>query len=184
MSLIPLGFFGAGGSATLELIQTQVLSSATPSVTFSSLSAYASTYKHLQLRMTIKTDRSGGDSLAMRINGDTGANYSQHWLRGYGGSVQSGGAGASQNWIPLQEVDGTSTAGVYSAHIVDILDAFNTSKNKTVRQFHGRITSPETVYLLSGAWYNTSAISSLTILSFYGANLVSGARVSLYGVKG
>jgi len=78
----------------------------------------------------------------------------------------------------------TSTSGAFAAGIIDILDYTNTSKNTTVRGFAGitGTTTPK-IELKSGAWLNTSAVSSVTLFRS-GLPFVSGSRFSLYGIKG
>ena len=56
--------------SSFDLIQTYTLSSNQASVTFSNLGDYSSTYKHLQLRMVAKSNRSGpGELFYYKING-------------------------------------------------------------------------------------------------------------------
>jgi hypothetical protein len=51
-----------------------------------------------------------------------------------------------------------------------------------LRSFGG-ITSEPIVGLYSGAWYNTTALTSITLDQIIGTNFVSGSRFSLYGLK-
>ena len=190
--LIPLGFLAASGvsAGSFDLLETQVLGSSAASVTFSSLSTYASTYKHLEIRASVRTDRSGADSdpVVMQFNTDTASNYSRHGLGGYyiGGSraVYSNGA-ASQTSIMVSEnvpVSG-STASAFGSFIVDILDPFETTKNKTARSFSGMNASWSSIELRSGAWFSTSAVSSVLLKPLVGGNFVTNSRFSLYGWK-
>lgn len=185
--LIPLGILAASGASagSFDLLQTQVLSSAEPSVTFSNLNtAYGSTYQHLQLRLTARDDRSGlaGSVLYMRLNGDTGSNYSFHRLNGSGSSVTSDSA-SSQTVIVLGDmVGGTGTGSAFAGGVVDLVDPFETTKNKTVRSFMGQATNYNWVSLSSGARYNTAAVTSITLFGL-GPNFVTGSRFSLYGIK-
>jgi hypothetical protein len=189
-----LGFFATAGvsaaAGSFDLLETQVLGSSQASVTFASLSTYAATYRHLEIRASVRTDRSGADSdpVVMQFNTDTGSNYSRHGLGGYyiGGSrsVYSNAA-ASQTSIMVSEnapVSG-STASAFGYFIVDILDPFETTKNKTARSFSGMNASWSSVELRSGAWYNTSAVSSILLKPLVGGNFVQYSRFSLYGWK-
>jgi hypothetical protein len=185
MTLSALGIFsaaGAGGGVALsdyELIQTTVLGSSTPSVTFSSLGTYSSTYKHLQIRMTARVDQVN-DQIFMRINADTGSNYARHELVGNGSSVGSN-ASTSQTAIQFGRVAYSSqTANAFTGFVMDILDPYAT-KNKTIRCLGGDSINP--LALTSGLWNNTSSLT--TILIYAGAtNFVTGSRFSLYGIKG
>ena len=188
---IPLGIFavaGAGGGAagaTYEQIATNILASATSSVTFSSI---PSTYKHLQIRMTIRGTTAFNGGMGITINGDTGTNYSRHNLFGDGGSVYSQNA-TSQSRINTDTNNaffpgGSAGASQFGASIVDILD-YLTSKNKTVRQLAGAYASNGyQVGLISGAYYSTSAVSSVTLTQLAMTNFAIGSRFSLYGIKG
>jgi hypothetical protein len=184
--LIPLGFLagsGGGAASDFELIESTVLGSSTPSITFSSLGAYSSIYKHLQVRIVARTDRTGepGDVLTIRFNGDSASNYAYHNLVGNGSTVASGGA-SSQTEIWFWRLAGpTSTANAYSGMVMDILDPYST-KNKTVRALSG-FTPTNEIYLNSGLWNSTSSLTSIS-LDQLGSNFVSGSRFSLYGIKG
>ena len=184
---IPLGIFatagagGAGGSA-FELISTQLISSATSSVTFSSIPA---TFKHLQIRMVARNATSTG-SPDLTFNGDTGFNYATHWLYGTGSSVASAGnaIGDIPN-IPLTaHMSGnTADANAFGVGITDILDYANTSKNTTVRSLGGRHQGSSSNFILirSGFWNNTAAVTSIRIA---GNDFAAGSRISLYGIRG
>ena len=187
--LIPLGFLaGSGGvEGDYELIESYVLGSAQTSVTFSSLGTYSSTYKHLQVRYTARAS-TGGSSLAAvysRLNGDSGSNYSLHNLFGNGSSVSSS-ATAPDVWAlsgltPLSGV----TANVFSATVIDLLDPYSTTKNKTFRTLSGiALSGINRIDLQSGNWRNTSAITSWEILSGGSNSFAIGSRFSLYGIKG
>jgi hypothetical protein len=191
-----LGFFatagagGAAGGAAFDLLETQTLGSDSASVTFSSLSAYASTYQHLQLRITARTNRSGADSdpVILQFNGDTGSNYTRHGLGGYnfgGSTAMYSNAGTSQTSLFLAEAMpvASSTSNAFGAIVSDILDAFETTKFKTVRSLPGMNAAWSSVELRSGAWLSTSAVSSIVIKPLVGSNLVTGSRFSLYGIK-
>jgi hypothetical protein len=184
--LIPLGFLaGSGGvQGDFELIETYTLGSSQANVTFSNLNTYSSTYKHLQVRYTVRSTRTGFDSsgLAIRLNGDTGSNYASHVLRGNGTNVASGAATSTAspeigNSIPA------STANSFAAGVVDVLDPYSASKNTTVRNLGGS-TTPAYVHLSSVLWNNTASITSIQFYDVTAANLFTGSRFSLYGVRG
>ena len=185
-----IGFFataGAGGGAApaMELISTQLITSATSSVTFSSIPA---TYKHLQVRATIRTDRSGNtdDLMTMRVNGDTGGNYANHLLFGNGSSVSSAANATGLTYQRNFRVAGNDfTSSGYAAMVYDILDYSNTSKNTTSRHLIGLAGNYNEIGLGSGLWMNTAAVTSLTFfMAITATNFVGGTRFSLYGVKG
>jgi hypothetical protein len=187
--LIPFGVLSAAAFAPVaegdyELIASEILTTNEASITFSNLGDYSSTYKHLQIRTVGRTDRGSGavaDTALVRINGDTGSNYSRHFLLGDGSSVSSG-AGASQTSMfgPRFTAAG-ATANAFGAGVIDILDPYSTTKNTTIRSLNG---IDILIYLTSGAFLSTAAVSSVTLLPEIGSNFVSGSRFSLYGIKG
>jgi hypothetical protein len=133
-------------------------------------------YKHLQLRW-ISRSNSGSYNPTIQFNGDTGANYSWHYLDGNGGSATGGGA-SSQSNILLAGID--VTANTFATGIYDILDYANINKNKTFRGLQGsQYNTAGSSDLWSGAWYSTDAINSIS-LNFYNTEFSSFA---LYGVK-
>jgi hypothetical protein len=186
MALFPLGILsaaGAGGgfSSDYELIETQILGSATSEIVFSSLATYASTYKHLQVRFAARSS-SAAINLRMRINGNTGSNYAWHYLEGNGSSVASG-SGATQTQMSLGVV--ATTANQFSPGVIDILDSYSTTKNKTVRAFQGAQSGANSwVSLTSGFYNSTDSITSVTLIAGPSDTWTSASRFSLYGIKG
>ena len=172
----------AVAAGSYDLLATEILTSSQASVTFSGLSAYSSTYKHLQIRFAgMQVDVGGLDSMAMRINGDTGSNYNAHFLRGLNATIGSGNQGTN-NYpnIGLMAGKGGTEA---SPMVIDFLDAFNTSKYKTVRALSGAAgTGDKGVGLYSVLWMSTSAIDSITLKGQTG-NLNATSRFSLYGLR-
>jgi hypothetical protein len=178
-----LGFFataGAGGAAgSFDLLESQVLGSTAASVTFSSLSTYASTYQHLQIRMVARASRSGAttDPLIVKLNSTT-QTYGHH-LFGNGSSVGSGNIATSYSL--LDAITGaTAATNAFGACVIDILDPFETTKNKTIRA----LTGANTVVSLSSTFWNfTTAVSSIELSAFSATNFLVGSRFSLYGWK-
>jgi hypothetical protein len=84
------------------------------------------------------------------------------------------------------QAPGTSAAsGLYYTAIADILDAFSTTKNKTIRTLSGSADSNNLrTWLVSNAWFSTAAVTSITIVTNNGSNFVSGTRFSIYGARG
>jgi hypothetical protein len=190
MSLIPLGFLGMGTPASFELISTTVLGSSQTSVSFN-VSSFASTYKHLQLRISYRGAANlSGDNPQIQFNSDsTYTNYYTHWLYGNGSSA-SPFATQSTNYhgiaVAQNMPDAGAPANVYGAIVIDVLDAFSTSKNKATRSFFGS-NNYNMVGLGSGSWFSTSAITSLTFYAYPGTggnSIGTGSRFSLYGVRG
>lgn len=155
------------------------------SITFAGIPAG---YRHLQIRGIAKGNRATYvDDLGIRVNGDTGSNYSWHRLYGFG--VGSGGAdaGATQTYMNIGQMAGgtvNNSLGL-GGIIIDILDYASTSKNKTVRSLSGYDDNGQgAIEFASGAWYNSStAINSITFLPLIGTNLAQYSQFALFGVK-
>jgi len=166
-----------------DLLETTVLTADTASVSFTSLnSTYGSTYKHLQIRITARTDESDtAGFLLLRINNDSGSSYARHVLYGTGSSVLAFGR-ANETFIGLNRTAASnSVTNAFGGIVADILDPFSTSKNTTVRALGGY--DEGFVALNSGAFFNTSAVNEINILPGDASNIVTGSRFSLYGIK-
>jgi len=171
---------GAGGAAgAYELISTTVLGTTQATVTFTN--GAWSTYKHLQIRTTMKNSASNLDVI-VRLNGDTAGNYSWHNLQGYNGSVTSG-ATTSATGMTMGISAVSTDANMFGAAVVDLLDFSSTTKNTTLRSLTGSVGSATKLLALrSGAWYNTAAVSSISFTASAGS-FAANSRFSIYGVK-
>lgn len=174
-------------SNTYELIETSILTSAQGTISFSNLnSTYGSTYQHLQLRVTARSNRAGTneDHIYIRFNGDAGANYRHHYLTGTGSSLVAGDPTSTfpNGAFTFFGVTATnSTAGSFGGSIIDILDPFKTTKNTTVRFLQGS-SGINRMALGSAVWLNTAAVSSLELVCV-NSTFVIGSRFSLYGIR-
>ncbi len=204
---IPLGVLaqaGSGAGPFVPLSDAYVFLTTTEAtsgseVTFSNLNTtYASTYKHLELRLQTQSLTSFFTRASIRFNGDTGTNYNWHRIMIQPGEVTgilADSATSSTNMRILS--DGLSTTAAHKTGcIVRILDAFDSNKFKTIQsQYSYMNLDRQGAGFHSGAWRNTNAISSITIryrnvVNFNDADSSDGAsnfdasRLSLYGIKG
>jgi len=168
----------------MEPIATTLLAASATNVTFSSI---PQGYKNLQIRIIARGDTSGYNDtgVLMQLNGDTGSNYSFHGLGGDGSSPYAFGSATQSN----MNIGGVSAAaGLASSFgvlVTDILDYSNVYKFKTVRSSGGADRNGNgTVYLHSGLWQNTAAITSIKIYPGNSTNWVANSRFSLYGIRG
>lgn len=175
--LLPLGILAsAGGAASdYELIATSFGTGSSGTVTFGSIPAG---YKHLQLRYSALVS-SGNPYIGIRLNGDSGNSYAYHTLYRTGSSVTGGAATSQTSAITLGFISGLSSSNVTSG-ITEIVDAFATTKNKTLRTQNGNVNE---LVFASGLWLNTSAVTSVTAFISAG-NFTTTSRFSLYGLKG
>ena len=161
-----------------ESIATTTLTSNSTTITFSSIPA---TFKHLQIRSSARSTGSDG-YIKVQFNSDTGANYSYHYLEG-NGSTTSAGGGATQNQIYVFGFAST-TASIFGASVIDILDYANTNKYKTTRTLSGYdMNGSGYIDFDSGNWRSTSAITSIDLIIVSGNNFAQYSSFALYGVK-
>jgi hypothetical protein len=187
---ITAGLYGVGVAPVLSsyesiaTVNVGLLGSA--SVDFTSLSSYSSTYKHLQIRAIVKTAFANAqDGLKIQMNGATGASYNYHYLGGNGSATYSGAGGSSaQTFMQSESVAGAIGSNIYGVMVLDILDAFSTTKNKTLRTIGGVDNNGSgVVEMWSGLYLSTSATDSIKIYSFNGSNISQYSQFALYGIK-
>jgi hypothetical protein len=185
MTLSALGIFsaagagGVGADTSFDLLETQILGSTQASITFSSLGTYSSTYKHLQIRWVARASRSGqvGDPMVIKIN--TATPVQTHHLFGTGSSVSSN---ATTLYAIIDSIAGASAAtNQFGVGVIDFVDAFSTTKNKTMRALAGGTGA---VSLDSALWNSTTATTSIELIPFSATSFIAGSRFSLYGIKG
>jgi hypothetical protein len=152
---------------TYEPIATTTLGSAAASYTFSSIPA---TYTDLVLIIQATTITANYN---LRLNGDTGSNYSDTSLWGNGSSAAS--YRSSNNTV----IGLTYTSSGAPISRIQIQNYSNTTTYKTVltRQDDSVNAAGGNV----GLWRNTAAINSITIVST--GNLPTGSTFTLYGIK-
>ncbi len=171
--------------AAIEAIATTYLEADAASVTFSSLGSY----EHLQLRISFRTTRATAlERCAMRFNGDTGANYSQHTMWGTAGTaaaaatVEGSGSQAcvfAGYWGPTS----TEPATLYGQSVCDILDYRNGSKNTTTMASNGVLGATPFAAVPSGLWDNVAAVTSIVIFPESGSDFTRGSEFTLYGLN-
>lgn len=150
-----------------------------------------STYTHLQIRAYAQTNRGtyATDSYYMQFNGDTGSNYNYGWVRGNGSSAAAYHYSSGQTSAYIESASGTTVSPTpFGVAVIDILDYKNTNKYKTIRTLSGTDVNGTVsgyggfIYLSSGLWMNTNAITSIKLT---GDNTFQNySHFALYGIKG
>ena len=166
---------------SFESIATATGTGSSGTITFNSI---PNTYQHLQIRLRAFAS-SENPAMYMRLNSDSGTNYSWHYLYGDGTSAGSQG---NFNDTEIQFADwGVMSNATYpTVAIIDLINYASTSKYKTIRTFVGtdkNNTAAQGIELDSGLWRSTSAVSSIS-LTVSGANFTSSSTFALYGIKG
>jgi len=184
LGIIASSFRSAAGpdGAYDALATVTVPSGGVASVTFAGI---PTGYKHLQIRCLYKVNNTNGGSSRITYNGDSGNNYSSHYLIGDGSSASAGAVTSSPfAWVGV----GDQSTSNFSASILDILDYANVSKNKTHRALSGVDNNGSGVVVFtSGAWLNTSAINSITLTPQSNTTptntYLQYSQFTLYGVR-
>ncbi len=168
--------------ATYTLISSNVLTTATASVTFS---AIPSTYTDLVVRLSARTDQSNPTAtFIVRVNGSSAANYSATYLYTGGSSpisyrdtnatsMEYGGATAN-----------TGTANTFGSSELYFPNYAGTT-NKPSSSFYVGENNSASVFLIgvaAGLRSVTDAITSITCQTNSG-NFVSGSSFYLYGIS-
>ena len=161
------------------------------SVTFAGIPAG---YSHLQIRMIGKTVATVLEQYnpRIRLNSDTGANYTLHFVRGYGTTVDKGASTSQTNgWAGVSAFPSSNAAytNVFGTSVLDILDYANTSKNKTLKTLNGfeangagnGTNEAGQSGISSSLWMNTSVVTGVTIYS--DSDFAQYSSFALYGVK-
>jgi hypothetical protein len=166
-------------------LMTTTVSSAVSAVTFSDI---PQAYEHLQIRAILKTNEnsSGATNIEMRLNSDTGSNYTRHYLRGTGSAADAGAATSQSKFTVGTAIQSSAgLANMFGAMVVDILDYTNINKYTTVRALSGQNTNGSGttgMWLQSGLWLNTAAITNISLFSS-SSNINQYSSFALYGIK-
>jgi hypothetical protein len=162
---------------TYEPISTTTLSTATASVTFSSISA---TYTDLVIIAQFGQS-TGGNAVGMQFNSDTANNYSITSLYGTGTTAASDRlANTSHIWGAYNIAPSSVVSGVAKWNIQNYSNT-TTYKTALCRYDNNDATYAGTSAVV-GLWRSTAAITSITLKPSAG-NLASGSTFTLYGIK-
>jgi len=163
-------------AGTFEKIATNTLANATTSsVIFSSIS---SAYTDLVAVINTGGTTSNLSSLQMRVNSDSGSNYSTTVLYGTGTSATSGGY-TGQTKMLIGNIVNALPQNVNSNCVVQVQNYSNATTYKTALARYN--DSSRDVNTTVSLWRNTAAITTiefLTPLSFF----ANGSTFTLYGI--
>lgn len=152
-------------------------------ITFSSIPG---TYTDLVLRLSLRGAVNGtwADTL-LKFNGST-ANFTNKYMYGNGSGVYPGSNAYSTSGGYMSGSPGaTGTANTFNNTTVYISDYASTAKNKTYMTDGSAETNATTAYLhaLYGLWSDTSAITSISLVTDTGTNWVENSTAYLYGIS-
>ena len=164
---------------TYSPIATTTLNSTSSQVTFSSIT---NSFTDLVLIMSLQSS-SGYD--AIRLNSDSGANYSRTGLAGNGSTASSFRAsGAGETRLPIFGAAELPTSGSsFFIAIVNFMNYSNTSVNKTILSRDAAAATGTDAQV--GWWRSTSAIDRIDIYPHYNigsGSFNAGCTFTLYGI--
>jgi hypothetical protein len=163
---------------TYEPIATNTLGSAAATVTFSTISG---AYTDLVLVTNLKTTTTSQE-VTVKINNDTGSNYSLTNLRG-DGSTAASLRRSSQTVGNISKEISPNTAFEFLS-VSTFMNYSNATTYKTWLSRNNRASAsnaPGTEALV-GLWRSTSAITEL-VIGLTGGNFDTGSTFTLYGIK-
>ena len=167
-------------ATTYTLINSNVLSSSTATVSFTSIPA---TYTDLVLRVSA---RDSADTpvaaLVLRFNSDSSTNYSQTFLDGSGSAASSSNTSSSTADARVMIEPSTYTASTFGSFEIYIPN-YLVSANKPYSYFGVTENNATASYIRANAalWRNTAAITSIVMTA--PNNFVSGSSFYLYGIS-
>jgi hypothetical protein len=168
----------AAGS-TYTPIATTTLGSNTTTVTLSSI---PSTYTDLRV-VIVPASSSGTNGIRMRINGDTGTNYSATYLGGNGSSAASARDTSDSN-MQISWYIGIDTTLGKQIYTLDFMNYSNATTYKTILIRNSAAAAA--VEGNVGLWSSTSAINSLSFnINTFGSStgdFITGSTFTLYGI--
>jgi hypothetical protein len=161
-------------TATYEKIATTTLGSSSATVDFTSISG---SYTDLILIINCTT-ASGGDDLWIRVNSDTGTNYSLTQFYGDGSST---GSTRRTNFSRFMADNSYPSTTEGFNQIVHFMNYSNTTTYKTFLSRANR--AGHSTGATVGLWRSTSAITSINLLLAGSLSFASGSTFTIYGIK-
>jgi hypothetical protein len=162
-------------TATYEAIKTYTATSDVSSFSWTSI---PNTYDDLVIVAYLKNSAGSNYECYARFNNvSTGSLYTYCFVQNYQGNLQAG-RNATINEIRQFK---TSSAR-FSAHEMNIMQYKNTNVYKTTVGRSGDVTMVSTI-LGYGQFRSYSAITDITLVMEPGANIVTGSKFDLYGIK-
>jgi len=167
--------------STYTPIATYTSSGSTAVFTFSSI---PQTYTDLIISFYARDTFSINlHEVLIRLNGDSGSNYSNTRLYGDGSSSYSTRNTNLTGYYPGPLPAASATAGVFGSQTLHFMNYSNTTtyKSALARTASDLNGSGQSVLSVS-MWRNTAAISSILMQNTDGTNYVSGTTITLYGI--
>lgn len=172
----------AGAFGAFQFIEEQT-PSGVGTITFSSLGAFT----HLRIVWNGRgTEVATSSTITLRFNADTGANYDLERVQGSATTASAAEviAGTSINVGTITAASGAANQAASGEIVIYDYRGTTFQKNITSMVVCKRADSTANILQQSfgGAWRNTAAITSITLLLSAG-NYVAGSKFTLYGMR-
>jgi hypothetical protein len=161
---------------TYDPIATTTLSTATRSITFSSIPA---TYTDLRI-VLVASFQTQVDYFEVTFNGTT-TGYSWTYVQGDGSNASSGRISNNTKWVPNFPTGAGSTT-IPMLSTTDIFSYAGSTFKSGLMETSANISSSGQVIRTVGLWRNTDAITSIK-LEVQTYNWNAGTIATLYGIK-
>lgn len=176
---------GGVGYFSMAFISEVVLTANAASITFSNI---PQNFRHLWLACQVRSVTvSESDVLMVRFNGDSGANYDVQALV-VNNATLTGVAVRGLTLVGLGPIEGANSRAANTSPVFTWISLYsNVTTEKWLMSFScqfGNVSADADLSedFRSCRWRNTNVITSFTLSTNSGANLVSGSRVQLYGI--
>lgn len=169
----------------LYLISTQTLASSTSTISFTSIPAI---YDHLIIKGTLRGDNaSTGATVAIRVNNDSGSNYSYRTVLQYNTTaVYSPYSATSDSFMYIGTVTGanagTNMWGPVDAMIGDYRGELFKSAFATSGTMLDTNGAEKQTMIAGNLWKSTSAINRVDVIHASSGSWIAGSTISLYGL--
>lgn len=166
----------------MTLIESKVLGTAAASIEFTSIPQDGT---DLLLKFSLRSSQAGFnfDDPSIRLNSDTGNNYSSRVLQTRDGTVASNSGPVSSIPIFGSPSAGATSNTFGSGEIYIPNYAGSTTKSVSVDAYTENNDANGVLGgIIAGRWNNTAAITVVTFFSQNAWNFVTGSTVSLYKI--
>lgn len=159
---------------TYEPIATTTLGSTNSTIAFNSFSGYT------DIICVGNFGTSGTTNVKMRLNGDSGSNYSLTYIDGNGTSPVSGRT-SNSSAIYFTASSWYAATGFSNLLTFNLMSYSNTTTNKQILVRYG--SAAQGTMAQTGVWRNTAAVTSLELTTDPGQTFNIGSIFTIYGIK-
>lgn len=166
----------------MTLISTITLSSTTD-ITFSSI---PQTFKNLYIVLSLRAQTSSSTDFGLMTFNGAGSGHYTLEMRKTDANNYSANSWNNQAWAVASSMPGSGSTAGFSAETITIFDYASSSVEKAWQSDSGNSNyggnNQATARIAGGRWNSTSPITSIRFFGSEG-NLLSGSRISLYGIQ-